>query len=76
MAESGGKMPEIEARGVHGTFYTLKASTLPQSKPVWPSGKALGWYAEGYWLDSAQLSLLFKKGCGLWTLSSDFVLHN
>ena len=38
---------------------------------MWPSGKALGWLAEGPRLDPLRLSFLFKD-CGLWTLSSDF----
>ena len=41
------------------------------SEPVWPSGKALGWEAEGLWFDPLRLSLLFKN-CGLWTLSCYF----
>ena len=41
------------------------------SEPVWPSGKALGWYAEGPRFDPLRLSFLFKH-CGLWTLSRDF----
>ena len=44
-------------------------------EPVWPSGKALGWYAEGPRFESVRLSFLFKS-CGLWTLSRDFVPHN
>ena len=40
---------------------------------VWPSGKALGWEAEGPWLDSASALLSLQKGCGLWTLHCDFV---
>ena len=46
------------------------------SEPVWPSGEALGWYAEGPRLDSASALLSLQKGCGLWTLSCDFVPHN
>ena len=30
-------------------------------EPVWPSGKALGWYVEGPRFDTLRLSLLFKK---------------
>ena len=45
-------------------------------EPVWTSGKALGWKAEGPWLDSASALLSLPKGCGLWTLSCDFVPHN
>ena len=40
-------------------------------EPVWPSGKALGWQAEGLRFDPLRLSFLFKN-CGLWTLSCDF----
>ena len=45
-------------------------------EPVWPSGKAFGWQAEGPRLDSASALLSLQKGCGLWTLSCDFVPHN
>ena len=41
------------------------------SELVWPSGKALGWEAEGPRFDPLRLSFLFKN-CGLWTLSCDF----
>ena len=41
-------------------------------EPVWPSGKALGWSAEGPRFDPPRLSFLYKL-CGLWTLSNDFV---
>ena len=40
-------------------------------EPVWPSGKALGWSAEGPWFDPLRLSFILKL-CGLWTLSRDF----
>ena len=36
-------------------------------EPVWPSGKALGWQAEGP---------RFESACGLWSLPCDFVPHN
>ena len=39
-------------------------------EPVWPSGKASGWLAEGPRFDPLRLSFLFKN-CGLWTLSCD-----
>ena len=51
-------------------------SELQKSEPVWPSGKALGWYAEGPRFDTASALLSLQKGCGLWTLSCDFVPHN
>ena len=41
------------------------------SEPVWPSGKALGWWAEGPRFDTASALLSLQKGCGLWTLSCD-----
>ena len=46
-------------------------------EPVWPSGKALGWSAEaeGPRFESASALLSLQKGCGLWTLSCDFVRH-
>ena len=44
-------------------------------EPVWPGGKALGWYAEGPQFDTASALLSLQKGCGLWTLSCDFVHH-
>ena len=51
----------------------ISASVVPyHSEPVWPSGKALGWKAEGPRFDPLRLSCLYKNG-GLWTLSGDFV---
>ena len=44
-------------------------------EPVWPSGKALGWQAEGPRFDTTSALLSLQKGCGLWTLFSDFVRH-
>ena len=46
-----------------------------EGEPVWPSGKALGWEAEGPRFDTASVLLSLQKGCGLWTLSCDFVYH-
>ena len=43
---------------------------------VWPSGKASGWYVEGPRFESAPALLYLQKGCGLWTLSCNFVPHN
>ena len=43
---------------------------------VWPSGKALGRYAEGPQVDSASALPSLQKCFGLWTLSCDFVPHN
>ena len=31
------------------------------NEPVWPSGKALGWKAEGLWFESASALLSFQK---------------
>ena len=36
-------------------------SKIRLSEPVWPSGKALGWYAEGPRFDPLRLSFFFKK---------------
>ena len=44
-------------------------------EPVWPSGKALGRLAEGPRFDTASALPSLQKGCGLWTLSCDFVHH-
>ena len=44
-------------------------------EPVWPSGKALGWEAEGPRFDTVSALLSLQRGCGLWTLSCDFVHH-
>ena len=33
-------------------------------EPVWPSGKALGWQAEGPRFDTASALLSLRKGCG------------
>ena len=38
------------------------------SEPVWRSGKALGWLAEGPRFESASALLSLLKGCGLWTV--------
>ena len=38
--------------------------------------KALGWWAEGLRLEYISVRLSLRKGCGLWTLSCDFVPHN
>ena len=46
----------------------------PECEPVWPSGKALG-LVSGRTSDSASALLSLQKGCGLWTLSCDFVNH-
>ena len=48
---------------------------LQWCEPVWPSGKALGWKAEGLRFESASALISLQKGCGLWTLSCDFVDH-
>ena len=40
----------------------LTKGVLPATltrEPVWPSGKALGWKAEGPWFDPLRLSFLF-----------------
>ena len=42
-------------------------------EPVWPSGKA--GKQKGLGSIPLRLSRLFKKVCGLWTLSCDFVPH-
>ena len=44
-------------------------------EPVWPSGKALGWQAEGPRFDTASALLSLQKDGGLWTLSCDIVYH-
>ena len=46
------------------------------STPVWPSGKTLDWQAEGPRLDTDSALFSLQKGCGLWTLSCDFVPHS
>ena len=43
---------------------------------LWPSSKALGWITEGPRLNSALALLSLQKGCGVWTLSCDFVPDN
>ena len=68
----GGRVPERESWNV----VILLLSSLPTTtsyEPVWPSGKALGWLAEGSRLDSAPFSS--KRSRRLWTLSCDFVQH-
>ena len=46
--------------------------TDAHGEPVWPSGKALGWQAEGPRFNTASALLSLQKGCGLWTLCCDF----
>ena len=55
--------------------YKIKQTGLIDCEPVWPSGKALGWEAKGPRFDTASALLSLQKGCGLWTLSCDFVHH-
>ena len=43
--------------------------------PVWPSGKGQVCKRKDLGSIPPRLSFLFKKGCGLWTLSCDFVHH-
>ena len=48
--------------------------------PVWPSGKALGWEAEGPWFDPLRLSFLFSSkiviyGHCLVTLPTQLMKH-
>ena len=45
-------------------------------QPAWPSGKALGWSAKGLRFEFVSALLSLQKGCGLWTLSCDFVPDN
>ena len=59
--------PHQKARGQLGVH--------SNSKPVWPSGKALVGLAEGPRFDTASALLSLQKGCGLWTLSCAFVHH-
>ena len=42
-------------------------------EPVWPSGKALDWEAEGPRFDSASAVLSLQKGCGLWFLHKSVI---
>ena len=49
-------------------------------EPVWPSGKALGWEAEGPWFDPLRLSFLFSSkivvyGHCLVTLPTQLMKH-
>ena len=50
---------------------SAERSPLVLREPVWPSGKALGWLAEGPRFESASALLSLQKGCGLRTLSCD-----
>ena len=60
-----------------GEFSLYRGTRMawPVREPVWPSGKALGWQAKGPRFDTASALLSLQKGCGLWTLSCDFVHH-
>ena len=53
----------------------MESSSGCPCEPAWPSGKALGWQAEGPRFDTASALLSLQKGCGLWTPSCDFVDH-
>ena len=55
--------------------YLTPDNGATDGEPVWPSAKAFGWYAEGLRFDTASALLALQKGCGLWTLSRDFVHH-
>ena len=54
--------------GSTGISQTLR---LPSREPVWRSGKALSWQAEGPRFDPLRLFFLFNVS-GLWTPSCDF----
>ena len=55
--------------------FQSKDPSLLTCEPVWSSGKALGWQAEGPRFKSASALLSLQKLC-VWTLSCDFVPHN
>ena len=63
------------ARSWQSRVYRSMVKLLTNSGPVWPSGKAVGWQAEGPRFDTASALLSLQKGCGLWALSCDFVHH-
>ena len=66
-AAKGGGTTSHPGAGPYSCLDNLHAAR----EPVWPSGKALGWEAEGPRFDPLRLSFLFKND-GLWTLSCDF----
>ena len=69
-----GKHGDLRPQKPYGLLGTRRV-TRPR-EPVWPSRKALGWLAEGPRFDPASALLSLQKGgCGLWTLSCDFVHH-
>ena len=47
-------------------LWTLQLCSV--SEPVWPSGKASGWLAEGPRFNSASALLSLERGRGLWTV--------
>ena len=57
---------------IRGLYSAVLCSGRP-SEPVWPSGKAGKERNRGS--NPLRLSFLFES-CGLWKLSSGFVLHN
>ena len=65
------KMNKSHTHTAWAQTYTAIAVKPHACEPVWPSGKALGWLAEGPRFDPIRLSFLFKY-CGLWRLSCDF----
>ena len=67
-------LPPIKPHGFVDVKHHVYVSTA-KGEPVWLSGKALGWQAEGPRFDTASALLSLQKGCGLWTLSCDFVHH-
>ena len=55
--------PEVIDR----TLRSVPRNPLHLSEPVWPSGKALGWYAEGPRFESASALLSLQN---LWSVDN------
>ena len=62
--EVSGALPSLISLtvSVDVKHYVLLLLLLPSyCEPVWPSGKVLGWSAEGPWFDPLRLSFLFSS---------------
>ena len=64
----GGSGVEVGGRGYR--IDKAQKTHVWTCEPVWPSGKALGWYAEGYRFESTSAVLSLQK---LWPVDTCLV---
>ena len=81
MCESGGGRPgrpvPDKPYGFCGRKATLKLKPYQRCEPVWPSGEAGRLVSRKTSVRFPASALLpVENGCGLWTLSCDFVPHS